>query len=203
MNSKSKSPRLMTALAAAAALALSACGGPAAPPAEPPLAGATIGGEFELLNTAGETMRWADFDGSYRIVYFGYAFCPDACPTDVQRTIQGLNEFGDQAPERAAKVQPIFISVDPDRDTPEVIDEFTAAFSKDLIGLTGTEAQLQAAAKTFAASYKKLPPSEDGAYLIDHTRTVLLFGPQGAPLAPLPAQEGAGAVAQELAKWVN
>jgi protein SCO1/2 len=204
MNTIAKPPLALSALAAAAlALALGGCGEISAPAPEPPLAGAAIGGAFELTDTAGERVRWADFEGRYRIVYFGYAFCPDVCPTDVQRTIQGLDQFAQDQPERAARIQPIFISVDPARDTPEVIAEFTRAFSDDLIGLTGTEAEVAAVAKTFGVPFRKQPADEDGYYLVDHARTVFLFGPAGEPLALLPADQGADAVATELAKWVS
>ncbi|MEM7781375.1 MAG: SCO family protein [Pseudomonadota bacterium] len=172
-------------------------------PVEPPLAGAKIGGEFELSNTSGETVRWSDFEGRYRIVYFGFTYCPDICPTDMQRTIQGLEQFGASEPELAAKVQPIFISVDPERDTPEVMDQFTNAFSPDLIGLIGTPNQIADAASKFVASYTKVEGSSDDNYLVDHTRTVLLFGPSGEPLAILPSDLGADAVTQELARWVT
>lgn len=185
------------------ALALAACGAEPVEPVDPPLAGATIGGEFELSNTAGETVNWADFEGRYRIVYFGYAFCPDVCPTDVQRTIAGLNQFAESDPERAAKVQPIFISVDPARDTPEVIAEFTNAFSEDLIGLSGTDEQVADAAATFGVWYSKIDGPSEENYLMDHSRTVLLFGPGGEPLALLPADLGPEAVAEELGKWVT
>ena len=205
MNTLAKSPRAAITLSifAPLTLALSACGSAPSIPAEPPLAGATIGGEFELANTSGEDVRWADFDGRYRIVYFGYAYCPDICPTDVQRTIQGLGQFADSAPALASKVQPIFISVDPDRDTPEVVEEFTKAFSDDLIGLTGTPEQIAAAAKTFGVYYTKLDGPSNDTYLMDHSRAVLLFGPEGEPLALLPADLGADAVAEELGKWVT
>ncbi len=193
----------MLAMAIALGLMLPGCTSEPEAPVEPPLAGATIGGEFDLVNTQGQPVHWADFDGKYRIVYFGYAYCPDVCPTDVQRTIQGLEQFAAAEPELAAKVQPIFISVDPERDTPEVIDEFTSAFSDDLIGLTGTPDQLAAAAKTFAVYYKKLEETAPGTYLMDHARTVILFGPKGEPIALLPADQGADPVAQELAKWVR
>lgn len=194
---------LIIASLVASTLGLAGCRGAPDAPLEPPLAGATIGGEFELTNTAGEQVRWADFNGRYRIVYFGYAFCPDACPTDVQRTIQGLNQFAENDPERAAKVQPIFVSVDPERDTPQVIAEFTKAFSDDLIGLTGTPEQIADAAKTFGVYYVKLDGPSEENYLMDHSRTVLLFGPQGEPLALLPADLGPDAVAAELAQWVT
>ena len=75
-------------------------------------------------------MRWSDFDGKYRIVYFGYAYCPDVCPLDVQRMMQGYERFKEAEPELAAQVQPIFITIDPARDTPAVVGEFTSAFSR-------------------------------------------------------------------------
>ena len=191
----------------ASLLALSACGSEVvtAPevPLEPPLAGATIGGEFELTGTDGETVRWSDFDGQYRIVYFGYAYCPDACPTDVQRTMQGFTQFENASPELAAKVQPIFISVDPERDTAEVVEEFTNAFSERLIGLTGTEEQIADAANAFGVYYVKFEPNESGAYLMDHSRIAFLFGPDGEPITMLPHDEGADAVQAELETWVT
>src|SRR5512139_2533237 len=88
-----------------------ACGS-GAPAEDPPLAGAAIGGPFELVDKTGKTVRWSDFQGKYRIVYFGYAYCPDVCPTDVQRFSQGYRIFARENPELATKVQPIFITVD-------------------------------------------------------------------------------------------
>lgn len=201
MNTLAKS--LSVLCLASLALLLSACGNGASPPIDPPLKGAKIGGEFELTNTSGETVHWADFKGRYRIVYFGFTYCPDICPTDIQRTIQGLNQFKQSKPELGAQITPIFISVDPERDTPEVMDEFTNAFSPDLIGLTGTPEQVADAAATFGVYYAKLDSSSDDNYLIDHTRAVLLFGPAGEPIALLPADLGADAVAEELAEWVT
>ena len=81
---------LLLASCLALGLTLAGCGSQASGPVDPPLKGATIGGEFDLVNTAGKPVRWGDFAGKYRIVYFGYAYCPDICPTDVQRTVQGL-----------------------------------------------------------------------------------------------------------------
>lgn len=191
------------ALLFAAALACGACAPEAAAPLDPPLAGATIGGEFELTGTDGATVRWSDFDGQYRIIYFGYAYCPDACPTDVQRTMQGFAQFEDANPEAAAKVQPIFVSVDPERDTAEVVDQFTNAFSERLIGLTGTEEQIADAAGKFGVYYVKLEPNESGAYLMDHSRIAFLFGPDGEPISMLPHDQGADAVQAELELWVS
>jgi protein SCO1/2 len=193
--------------AACAALALAACGSEPGTSleagAEPPLAGATIGGDFALTDSEGETVRWSDFEGQYRIVYFGYAYCPDICPTDMQRTVQGLNAFAEDNPDLAAKIQPIFITIDPQRDTREVVGEFTNAFSEDLIGLTGTEEEIAEAAAKFGVYYTKLDENESGSYLMDHSRIVFLFGPQGEPIAMLPADESAQAVREELGKWVS
>lgn len=187
---------------AATLLALGACDSPA-PLAEAPLAGASIGGPFELVNSGGETVRWEDFSGKYRIVYFGFTYCPDICPTDVQRLMQGYNKFADDAPELAEKITPIFISVDPERDTPEVVGEFTAAFSDDLIGLTGTPEQVKQAASNFRVFYSRGEDTPGGGYLVDHSAIAYLFGPDGEPIATLPTDQGAEAVAAELAKWVS
>ncbi|WP_046905224.1 SCO family protein [Croceibacterium atlanticum] len=192
-------------LAACIALSLlAACGdqGGGEAPGEPPLAGASIGGPFELVNSAGETVRWADFDGKYRIVYFGYAYCPDVCPTDVARFMRGYAQFKEAEPELAAQVQPIFISIDPDRDTPAVVGEFTNAFSDDLIGLTGSQEQVNAAASAFSVYHEKGEENEEGGYLMNHSSATYLFGREGQPIALLPTDVGPEAVAAELEKWV-
>lgn len=182
-------------------LALSAC----SPVAEeaPPLAGAAIGGEFNLVDESGKPRTWADFRGKYAMVYFGYTYCPDVCPTDMQRAAQGLREFAKAEPDLAEKVQHIFVTVDPERDTPEVVGEFTGAFGKDIVGLTGTREQVDAAAKAFKVFHGKGKVEEGGAYLVDHSNVTYLFDPAGEPLATLPADQGASAVAAELAKWVR
>ena len=195
-------PYPVFALLIAGALALGACN-PATPAAEPPLAGAAIGGDFALTDSAGGTVRWSDFKGKYRVVYFGYTYCPDVCPTDMQRVTQGLKLLKAKDPALAAGIQPIFITIDPERDTPKVVGEFTAAFSPDIIGLTGTPEQIAAAAKAFKVFFAKGETVEGGGYLMDHSNIVYLFGPDGAPLATLPTDQGGDAVAAELAKWVS
>ena len=182
---------------------LGGCGESRAPAGDPPLAGAAIGGPFELVDSSGETVRWSDFDGKYRVLYFGYAYCPDVCPLDVQRMMQGFAQFKKTSPELAALVQPIFITIDPARDTPDVVGEFTSAFSADLIGLTGTPEQVADAAKAFAVYYTKGEESEGGGYMMDHSRAAYLMGRKGEPIATLPVDESAEAVAAELAKWVS
>ena len=198
-----KSKRNFIALAALS-LALAACGGAGtSPPQDPPLTGADIGGPFELVDQHGKIVRWEDFAGKYRIVYFGFTYCPDICPTDVGRMVHGLSRLEKLDPKKAAKVVPIFISVDPERDTPAVMGEFAAAFSDKLIGLTGTPEQVKAAADAFRVYYSRGEDTPGGGYLVDHSAVGYLFGPQGEPLATLPVDQGADAVGAELAKWVS
>jgi len=189
---------------AALALSLTGCNSASGPPIEEaPLYGATIGGPFELIDRDGQTARWSDFDGQYRMVYFGYAYCPDICPTDVQRMMQGYKKFASSEPELAEKIQPIFITIDPERDTPEVVGEFTDAFSPKLLGLTGSAEQVKQVADNFRVYYSRGDTTEGGGYLMDHTNIAILFGPDGKPIAPIPNDLGGDAVAAELAKWVR
>ena len=190
-------------LAALLPLTLISAGCSGAPAEEPPLASAAIGGPFELVNSSGETVRWGDFDGKYRMVYFGYAYCPDVCPLDVQRMMRGYDQFKQAEPDLAAELQPIFITIDPARDTPEVVGEFTSAFSDDLVGLTGTPEQIDKAAKAFAVYYGKGEVSEAGGYLMDHSRAAYLMDRDGKPLALLPVEKSAEDVAADLEKWVS
>ena len=199
---RNNNPSPVLTLLMAGALALSGCGA-SAPTEEPPLAGAAIGGDFTLTDSKGQTVRWGDFAGKYRVVYFGYAFCPDVCPTDMQRVAQGLKVLKGQDPAKAAKITPIFITIDPERDTQAVVGEFAAAFSPDIIGLTGTPEQIAATAKAFKVYYAKGETTPGGGYLVDHSNITYLFGPDGAPIATLPTDKGGEAVAAELAKWVN
>ncbi|MBX7526052.1 SCO family protein [Qipengyuania sp. 1NDH10] len=189
----------------AASLILAACSQGASPtdPGEPPLAGAAIGSEFTLTGETGEQVSWNDFDGQFRTIYFGYAYCPDVCPTDNQRAMAGLKKFEADNPELGAKIQPLFVSVDPERDTPEVLTEFTDAFHPRLIGMTGSKEQLEEVASSFAVFFSRGEESESGGYLVNHTNITYLFGPDGKPLAMLPTDEGPDAVAAELAKWVR
>ena len=201
----SRPSRCLAVFAVASALGLAACSGAqtAATPEDPPFAGADIGGEFELINSAGETVRWRDFEGQYRIVYFGYAYCPDVCPNDVSQMTRGLKKLGESDPTKRAKIQPIFITIDPERDAPEVVGEFTSAFSDDLIGLTGTPEQVETAVKAFRVYAARGEDLGGGQYLMDHSNITYLFGPDGEPIAPLPTDKGADAVAAEIEKWVS
>jgi protein SCO1 len=178
------------------------------------LAGARIGAPFTLIDQSGKTVRWDDFRGKYRIVYFGYTYCPDVCPVDLQRIMQAFTRFEKEKPALAGRVQPIFISVDPGRDTPAVLKTYVAAFHPRLIGLTGTPDQIAKVAKDFVVLYNREDGKGAGAsdYLVSHSRTPYLFGPDGAPVALIPVDdpgtpdvdEGApDKVLAALEKWVK
>jgi len=174
-------------------------------PAEtPPLAGARIGGPFNLIDQDGRRFDSRQLAGRYPVIYFGYTFCPDVCPTDMQNLGKGMRALEKSDPDKAAKVQPIFISIDPARDTPAVLKQYVAAFYPRLIGLTGSEAEIAAVAKEYVAPYQKVPaaPGATG-YLMQHSSIAILFGPDGGPIAMVPVDANADAVAATLRKWVK
>ncbi|MFD1787420.1 SCO family protein [Sphingomonas floccifaciens] len=190
--------------AAGLALALAACNPqPMGKPAEPPLAGARIGGPFTLANGDGKTVTDRDFAGKYRIVYFGYTFCPDVCPVDVQTIGAGLKAFEARDAAKGAKVLPIFITVDPERDTAPVVKAFAANFHPRMVGLTGTPQQVTAIAKAYGIFFQKGKVAPGGGYMMDHSRQAYLMDPDGKPLALLPVEGGADKVADELQRWVK
>lgn len=204
MNRRAMIKTPISAAALAFAVLTSACNRqPApAPMVGADITGAPIGGAFSLVDKDGKSVTWDSFAGKYRMVYFGYTFCPDACPMDVGVMMQGFARFEKAHPDLAAKVQPIFITIDPARDTPARVGEFGAAFSPRLLGLTGTQAQVDVAVKAFrvyAAKGKDTP----GGYLMDHSRIAYLMDPAGKPLEMLPVDKGPDAVAADLAGAVK
>lgn len=202
-----------TLIALSTALLLAACNSePNQPPlSSAPLAGAAIGGDFTLTDQDGKKRTWKEFGGQYRIVYFGYTNCPDICTPDMQNLMLGLKAFEKVKPELAAKIQPVFITVDPKRDTPEVLKQFVSAFHPRAIGLTGTDAEIADATKKFAVYSSRVEGSSPESYLMSHSQTPYLMDPDGKPLAILPADqpkteanEGApDLVEADLAKWVR
>lgn len=194
--------KLFAPICAALTLTLSACG-PSAPAGPPPLEGAAIGGPFELVNSAGETVRWSDFDGKWRIVYFGYTWCPDVCPFDLSRMMKGYNAWAAEHPDLAEQVQPIFISIDPERDTPAKVAEYTSKFGSNLIGLTGTEEQVKRAADAFAVFYERGPDDPNVGYKMQHSNAAYLMDRQGNPIALVPVDETQEAVTATLEQWVR
>ena len=150
------------------------------------LSGASVGGPFTLIDQDGKSINDKAFAGHYRLMYFGYTFCPDVCPTDVAVIAKGLKAYEISRPERAAKVVPIFVTVDPERDNPAALKAFVTAFHPRLVGLTGTPAQIGPVLKAFGIYARKVPGSDPQNYLVDHFAVNYLFGPDGRPIAFLP-----------------
>jgi protein SCO1/2 len=137
--------------------------------------GMALGGPFRLVNQTGRMVTEADFAGRFMLVYFGFTFCPDVCPTELGTMVAALDELGDAA----ARVVPVFITVDPERDTPEAMADYVARFDPRLIGLTGTPEQIAAAARAYRVFYAKVQRPEMTEYLMDHSSFIYLVGPNG------------------------
>lgn len=181
-------------------LALSGCGQQSPPP---PLQGAAIGGRFSLTDDHGRRFTDRDLLGHYVLIYFGYSFCPDACPTDLQTMAQGLKLFEKQAPDRAARILPVFVTVDPVRDTAEVLRRYVAAFHPRMIGLTGPPAAIESVKKAYAVFASREPETAKGVYLVSHSRTDYLFGPDGKPIAVITPDDSKEDVTKLLDTWVK
>ena len=150
---------------------------------------ARVGGPFQLIDTRNRRVTERDFRGRYLLVYFGYTGCPDVCPTTLTSVVQALRLLGN----RAAAVQPVFITVDPRHDTPSVLRRYVASFSPQLRGLTGTPAQLHAVERAYHVTV------EVTATGINHSAVLYLMAPDGNFLAPLPADGTADVIASDLA----
>jgi protein SCO1/2 len=134
---------------------------------------AAIGGPFTLVNGQGETVTDKDVLTKPSLVYFGYTFCPDVCPLDNARNAEAI----DLLQEQGRDVQPVFISIDPDRDTPEVVAEYASYVHDDMIALTGTAEQVKAASKAYKTYYRK-QEGDDEFYLVDHSTFTYLMLPE-------------------------
>ncbi|MCC7305542.1 MAG: SCO family protein [Alphaproteobacteria bacterium] len=138
-----------------------------------PLAGVKIGGPFTLVDHNGKTVTDKDFAGQYRLIYFGFTSCPAICPTELAKVTKALKILGPQA----EKIRPLFITVDPERDTPEVLKQYVAMFDPRLVGLTGTQAQIDAALKNYKIFAAKRQDESSTEYTMDHSSFIYFLGP--------------------------
>ena len=159
---------------------------------------ALIGGAFELVNHKGEIVTDKDFLGKYMIVYFGYTYCPDVCPMDLQIMADSL---GYLEPSEVEQITPVFVTIDPDRDTQEVMAEYIAFFHKDLIGLTGTTEQIDTIKKAYKVYAAKADDTPD--YLVDHTAYTYFMGKDGNLLQHFNHGEDPEAMAARMAALID
>ncbi|MEW5964249.1 MAG: SCO family protein [Pseudomonadota bacterium] len=160
---------------------------------------APLGGRFILAAHDGRTVTDEDFRGRHLLVFFGYTHCPDVCPTSLQTVAHVLELLG----PAADRVQPVFITVDPARDTSKVLAAFVNHFDARIIGLTGSEPMIDRVAKGFRVKYQKSEPSKDGFYSVDHTAALFHVGPAGQSIGrfnyEVPAEEIAAALRAAIA----
>jgi cytochrome oxidase Cu insertion factor (SCO1/SenC/PrrC family) len=141
-----------------------------------------IGGPFALVDHTGKPRTDADFRGKLVVVYFGYTYCPDICPADLLAISQALDMLG----SAARQVQPLFITVDPERDTVEHLADYVSAFHESLIGLTGAPDDIRKVATAYKAYYAKVESADRKDYVVDHTAFIYLLGKDGQYLGFLP-----------------
>lgn len=136
----------------------------------------SVGGPFSLVDQDGRTRTDAEFRGKIMLIYFGYTYCPDVCPTGLAAMGQAMDKLGAQAKD----VVPIFATIDPERDTPAVMKEYVAQFGPEFLGLTGSAQQVGAAARAYRVYYQKAPTAKDDPnYLMDHSSIIYLMDRQG------------------------
>jgi len=158
---------------------------------------ATVGGPFTLTDHTGRRVTDKDFRGQHLLVFFGFTYCPDVCPSGLQVMTAALEELG----PKAEKITPIFISVDPERDTPEQLALYVSSFHPRLVGLTGTPEEIQQVAKAYRVYYKKVEDEGSTAgYTIDHTSIIYLMSPTGEFITHFTHATPVSAMVEQLEK---
>ena len=161
---------------------------------------AGIGGPFTLEDGHGKSVTDQDFRGRYLLVYFGYTFCPDVCPTTLNQMAAAFDKLG----PKANKLQALFITVDPQRDTPKVVQQYAAAFSSHIMGLTGTPDQIARVAHEYRVYYARQEnPNAPGGYTMDHSSIIYLMGPDGRFIAPIRADQTGAAMAADIERQMS
>jgi protein SCO1/2 len=153
---------------------------------------ASLGGAFALVDGNGRQVTDQTFRGKWMMVFFGYTHCPDVCPTTLSDIAQALDQLG----PLAGQIQPLFVTVDPERDDPATMRDYTQAFGTRILGLTGSPAQIAAIAKAYHVYYAKHP--EGTGYSMDHSAIVYVMRPDGTPAGFLTPDIGASAIADKL-----
>ena len=144
---------------------------------------ALVGGPFTLVDPSGKTVTDQNFRGRYMLIFFGYTHCPDICPAELQVMAAALDQLG----PKAAKVVPIFITLDPERDTPEAVGAYVKNFGSNIVGLTGSTEAVAAAAKAYRVSFSKFQDENSGTnYTIDHSALAYLMGTDGEYITHIP-----------------
>lgn len=160
---------------------------------------ALVGGPFALTRQDGKRVTEKDFLGRYMLVFFGYTYCPDICPTELQVMTAAIGMMG----EDGKAITPVFVSIDPQRDTPEVVKAYVENFGSNLVGLTGTPEEIANAAKAYRVYYAKAGNSGSDEYLMDHSSIIYLMGPDGRFVKHFTYTTDAPQLAKELKEAIT
>lgn len=155
------------------------------PAAGASLAGSAIGGDFTLTDQDGKQVSAKDYEGSYKLVYFGYTSCPDVCPAGLKKIASAMSALGPKAKD----VQPIFITIDPQRDTPDVMKQYVEMFHPKLVGLTGTPEQVKAVEAEYKVYSEKAHDPAMNGYTMNHSSYTYFMGPDNKPLTMFSSQD--------------
>ena len=167
--------RWLSVLALCSLVSLAACGEKPQGFHATDISDAGFGKQFELVDHHGQLRHLEDFRGKVTVMFFGFTHCPDVCPTTLAELAAVLRKLGDAA----QRVQVLFVTVDPERDTPEVLAGYVTAFNSDFIGLTGSLEQIAAVAREFKVAYQKAEGSQPGMYSVDHSAGTFIIDAQG------------------------
>lgn len=154
----------------------------------------TIGGPFTLINQEGKEVKDSDFEGKYRLVYFGYTFCPDVCPADLLTLSATMQALGNDA----NKIAPIFITIDPERDTIEQLQQYMQNFDPRITALTGSKEAIAQAANGYKVYYQEVEDQKMTGYLMDHSAIIYLMDPRGRYLTHFPHGTNAELIVEKI-----
>ena len=158
-----------------------------------------IGGPFQLVQGDGHSITDRSFPGKYLLIYFGYTSCRDVCPTTLTNVAAALDDLG----TKADRVQPLFITIDPARDTPSVVKDYANRFTPRLVGLTGELSEIHKVADEYRVSSVRHGDAGAAQYEVDHSSVLYLMGPEGHFIAPIRADESASAMARSIADHLS
>lgn len=161
--------------------------------------GGSVGGAYELIDQDGKTVTDKDFAETYKLIYFGFTYCPAICPTELSKMTDALDKMG----TAARAIQPIFITIDPERDTAAVMKQYVGHFDERLIGMTGTPEQVKAAASAYKVYYARVDDPAATEYTMDHSSYIYFMSPDDTLLHIFRIEDSAGDMASIMQRWLE
>lgn len=166
---------------------------------EPMAGNVQVGGPFALTDHHGRDVTEADFAGAYKLIFFGFTYCPAVCPTELQKMTRVLEALGD----KANMIEPLFISVDPERDTPEVMREYVMQFHPSITGLTGSREQIDKVLEAYKVYATKVESEFMDGYMMDHSAFMYLMSPDNQLVTAYPSDDTAETIAKDINKRLS